>query len=77
MTLTADTKKRVVLPGSAPGDVFAFQQNGDEIVLRRVYRKPTGTGKKMTKTEVRKAVRNWKSLKGVKWEDLRKMTREI
>ena len=38
MTLTADSKKRVVLPGAAPGDVFTCEQKGPEMVLRRVYR---------------------------------------
>ena len=38
MTLTADSKKRVVLPGAAPGDVFACEQRGPELILRRVHR---------------------------------------
>jgi hypothetical protein len=38
MTLTADSKRRVVLPDAALGDLFACEQNGQEIVLRRVYR---------------------------------------
>ena len=31
MTLTADSKKRVVLPGAAPGDVFVCERKGPEI----------------------------------------------
>jgi hypothetical protein len=74
MTLTADSKKRVVLPGAAPGDVFTCERNGPELVLRRVYR-PTPR-KKLTKAQALKAIRSWKSLRGVKWEELRAMTRE-
>ena len=37
MTLTPDSKKRVVLPGAAPGDVFTCEQKGRELVLRRVH----------------------------------------
>jgi hypothetical protein len=74
MTLTADSKKRVVLPGAAPGDVFTFEKKGHEMVLRRIYRE--APRKKLTKAQALKAVRNWKALRGVKWEELRAMTRE-
>lgn len=77
MTLTADSKKRVMLPGSAPGDVFAMEQKGDEIVLRRVYRQPKPIAKKMTKAQVKNAIENWKSVPKIGWEELRKMTREV
>ena len=74
MTLTADSKRRVVLPGAAPGDVFACEKSGQEIVLRRVYRK--AAPKKRTKAEVLRAIRNWNSVPKIRWEDLRKITRE-
>ncbi len=74
MTLTADSKKRVVLPGAAPGDVFTCEQKGLEFVLRRVHR--TTQQKKRTKAQVLKAIRNWKSVPNIRWEDLRKITRE-
>ena len=74
MTLTADSKRRVVLPSAAPGDVFTCEQKGSELVLRRVYR-PVPR-KKVTKAQALKAIRNWKALRGVKWEELRAMTRE-
>ena len=74
MTLTADSKKRVVLPGAAPGDVFTCERKGPELVLRRIYREVAR--KKRTKAQVLKAIRNWKALRGVKWEELRAMTRE-
>ena len=75
VTLTADSKKRVVLPGAAPGDVFACEQKGPELILRRVHR--AVPRKKPTKREVLKAIQSWKSVPKIRWEDLRKMTREI
>jgi hypothetical protein len=72
--LTADSKKRVVLPGAAPGDVFACEKKGQEMVLRRIHR--ATPQKKRTKAEVLNAIRNWKSIPKIRWEDLRKMTRE-
>ena len=75
MTLTADAKKRVVIPGAAPGDVFACEQTDNTVILRRVYRK--SPRKSLTRKQALKAIRSWKSLRGVKWEDLRKMTREL
>lgn len=75
MTLTADAKKRVVVPGAAPGDVFACEQSNNAVILRRVYRKPPQ--KKLTKEQALKAIRKWKALRGVKWDELRKITREL
>jgi hypothetical protein len=74
MTLTADSKKRVVVPGAAPGDVFACAHVGEGIVLKRIYRRTPR--KKLTKAQVLKAIRNCQALRGVKWEELRAMTRE-
>jgi len=74
MTLTADAKKRVVLPGATAGDVFAVSETAQGLLLKRVFRpqKP----RKKTRQQTAKAIENWKSLRGVKWEELRKMTRE-
>ncbi|HEV2096017.1 MAG TPA: hypothetical protein VGQ82_05900 [Chthoniobacterales bacterium] len=74
MTLTADSKKRVVLPSAAPGDVFVCRETSEGIVLKRVYREISQ--RKLTKAQALKAIRGWKSLRGVKWEELRAMTRE-
>jgi hypothetical protein len=60
MTLTADSKKRVVVPGAEPGDVFAYEHTEQAIVLRRIYR--ASARRKRTKAEVLKAIRNWKSV---------------
>jgi hypothetical protein len=74
VTLTADAKKRVVIPGAAPGDVFAFEETTQGLLLKRIYRKQRQ--KKITKKQALKAIRSWTSLRGLKWEELRKMTRE-
>ncbi len=74
MTLTADSKKRVVLPSAVPGDVFVWDETVDGLVLKRVYRPTIRT--KRTKAEVLKAIKNWKAVPKITWEELRKMTRE-
>src|SRR5205814_8630570 len=38
MTLTADAKKRVVLPGAVPGDVFIYEETRRGVLLKRIYR---------------------------------------
>ena len=74
MTLTADTKKRIVIPGAAPGDVFACEQTDNAVILRRVYRKTPR--KKLTKEQALKSIRRWKFKPAMSWEELRAMTRE-
>ena len=74
MTLTADAKKRVMIPGAAPGDVFACEQTTQGVLLRRIYRKTPR--KKPTKEQALKAVRSWKFKPAMSWEELRKLTRE-
>ena len=74
MTLTADAKKRVVLPGAAPGDVFTCEQIGQGMLLRRVYRQEAK--EKMTKKQVLAAIRRWKYIPAMSWEELRKLTRD-
>lgn len=76
VTLTADTKKRVVIPGAVAGDVYACQKTEDGVILRRVYREPTKPAKKMTKAQVRMAIENWKFIPAMSWEELRQLTRE-
>jgi hypothetical protein len=75
MTLTADAKKRVVLPGAAPGDVFVYEETGKGVLLKRIYRHREP--RKQTKEQAVKAIKRWKSLRGVKWEELRKLTRQV
>ena len=75
MTLTADAKKRVVLPDAAPGDVFICEQTGQGVLLKRVYRQP-GRKKRKTKAQALKAIRSWTFKPAMTWEELRKLTRE-
>jgi len=74
MTLTADTKKRVVVPGAAPGDVFSCEWKGREVVLRRIYR--PGPRMKLTKAQALKIIRSWKFKPAMSWDKLRTLTRE-
>jgi hypothetical protein len=74
MTLTADAKKRVVLPGAAPGDVFSCEQKGHEVILRRIYREQPQ--RRLTKAQALKAVRSLKFKPAMSWEKLRALTRE-
>jgi hypothetical protein len=74
MTLTADSKKHVVLPDAAPGDVFACEKKGPELILGRVHR--AAPQKKRTRAQVLRAIGNWKSVPNIRWEELRKTTRE-
>jgi len=74
MTVTADAKKRVVLPGASPGDVFTCEKMGQGMLLRRVYRQKAR--KKMTKKQVLGAIRRWKYIPAMSWDELRKLTRE-
>jgi hypothetical protein len=74
MTVTADNKKRVVLPAAIPGDVFVCQQTPEGLLLKRVFR--PASQKKMAKVRKEKAGRAWKFKPAMSWEKLRKLTRE-
>jgi hypothetical protein len=76
MTITADSKRRVVLPGAVAGDIFACEQTEQGVVLRRVYRQPARK-KKKTKAQALKAIRSWTFKPAMTWEELRKLTREL
>jgi hypothetical protein len=39
MTVTADAKKRVVLPGAVPGDVFIYEETANGVLLKRICRR--------------------------------------
>lgn len=75
MTITADSKKRVVVPDARPGDVFAYevQGNGHYHLVRLNTPDPP---KRKTRSQVRKAL----AASGLKfdmpWDQLREMTRE-
>ncbi len=75
MTVTADSKKRVTMPGARPGDVFAYEDrgNGHFHLVRLNMPDPP---KKKTRAEVRKALATSKLTFDLSWDELREMTRE-
>jgi hypothetical protein len=75
MTVIADTKKRVMVPGAKPGDVFSCErQDENHFLLVRLSVPPPP--KKKTRAEVRRALKNSKLKFDLTWEELRAMTRE-
>jgi hypothetical protein len=75
MTVRADEKKRVVLPGAKPGDVFDCEEQGNGH-FRLVRLNPAPPPRKMTRAEVRKAIQASKLKFDMTWEELRAWTRE-
>jgi hypothetical protein len=75
MTITADSKKRVVIPWVKPGDVFACEQQ-DENHFRLARLNPPPPPKKMTAAEVRRALKTSKLKFDTTWDELRAQTRE-
>jgi hypothetical protein len=74
MTVTVDAKKRVVVPGAKPGDVFAFeQQDENHLLLVRLVRPPRPV--KRTRAEVRRALKDSKLKFDRTWDELRSLTR--
>ena len=78
MTITADSKKRVVVPGAKPGDVFACERQGEHhfLLIRLTAPPPPPKAKKMTRAQVRRAIKNSKMKFDMTWEELRELTRE-
>jgi hypothetical protein len=75
MTITADSKKRVVIPWAKAGDVFACEQR-DENHFHLARLNPPPPPKKMTKAQVLRAIKNSKMSPLMPWDELRKLTRE-
>ena len=75
MTVTADSKKRVVVPSARPGDVFTCEQR-DENHFWLARLNPPPPPKKMTKAQVRRAIKNSKMKFDMTWDELRELTRE-
>ena len=75
MTVKADSKKRVIIPDAAPGDVFAYEnRGGGRFTLARLMAPPPR--KKMTKSQVLRALDRSKGKYELTWEELRALTRE-
>ena len=74
-TVRADAKKRVVVPGAAPGDVFDVQRQGDErYVLVRLRRPDPAPAK--TREACLEAMSRAPLRMALSWEELRRITRE-
>ena len=74
MTVIADSKRRVAVPGARPGDVFACEDEGNGHFLLVRLTKPAPP--KRTRAEVLAAIKASKMKFGLSWDELRKMTRE-
>ncbi len=71
----ADAKKRVVIPGAKPGDVFDVQRQGDECyVLVRLHR-PVAAPRK-SREACLEAMSRAPLSPTLSWEQLRRFTRE-
>jgi hypothetical protein len=72
---TVDAKKRIVLPGGRPGDVFDIQQQAEgRFVLVRLE-KPE-CGERLSKEACLAAMRQGPLRPTITWEELRALTRE-
>ena len=75
MTIKADSKKRVVVPDARPGDVFAYEDQGNGHFLLVRLNLPDPPAKK-TRAQVRQAIASSKLKFDMSWDHLREMTRE-
>jgi hypothetical protein len=76
MTVTADAKRRVVVPGVKPGDIFACeQQDGNRFMLVKLT--VALPAKKKTRNEILRAIKQSKMSPAMNWEKLRVLTREL
>jgi len=74
-TYTVDTKKRIVLPGGRPGDVFDIQQQTEGRFLLIRLEKPERS-ERLSKKACLEAMRKAPLRPTVTWEKLRELTRE-
>ena len=74
-TSTVDTKKRIILPGGRPGDVFDIQQQEEGRFLLIRLEKPLRP-KQMSRKACLEAMHKAPLRPTVTWEKLRELTRE-
>ena len=74
-TSTVDAKKRIVLPGGRPGDVFDIQQQADGRYLLVRLEKPE-RAESSSKAACLEAMRRAPLRPTMTWEELRELTRE-
>jgi hypothetical protein len=74
-TSKVDAKRRVVLPGAQPGDVFDIQSQGEgRLLLVRLERSKPGPG--MSMARCLKAIAAAPLRPKLTWDSLKAMTRE-
>jgi hypothetical protein len=74
-TYTVDTKKRILLPGGRPGDVFDIQQQAEGRFLLIRLEKPERS-EHMSKKACMEAMRKAPLRLTMTWEKLRDLTRK-
>jgi hypothetical protein len=74
-TYTVDTKKRILLPGGRPGDVFDIQQQAEGRFLLIRLEKPERS-EHMSKKACMEAMRKAPLRLTMTWEKLHDLTRE-
>ena len=74
-TSKVDSKKRIVLPGGQPGDVFDIQQQAEGRFLLVRLEKPV-RAERMSKSACMEAMRKAPLRPTMRWEKLRELTRE-
>lgn len=74
-TSTVDTKKRIVLPGGRPGDVFDIQQQAEGRFMLIRLEKPK-RAKQLGRKECLEAMHKAPLRLTMSWEKLRELTRE-
>jgi hypothetical protein len=74
-TSTVDTKKRIILPGGRPGDVFDIQQQEEGRFLLIRLEKPL-RAKQMNRKACLEAMHKAPLRPTMTWEKLRELTRE-
>ena len=72
---TLDSKKRIVLPGARPGDVFDIQRQSEGRFLLVRLEKPE-TAQRMSKRACLEAMGKAPLRPTMTWEELRELTRE-
>jgi bifunctional DNA-binding transcriptional regulator/antitoxin component of YhaV-PrlF toxin-antitoxin module len=71
----ADAKKRVVIPGARPGDVFEVDSAGEgRYTLVRLERKLDRP--RLSRDEAVRSIADYPLTPGLRWDELREMTRE-
>lgn len=74
-TTRVDSKKRIVLPNSKPGDVYEVQPQGEGRFLLVRLERPQAVAP-MSREECLAAMENFPLSPTLTWEELRRITRD-